>query len=385
MLQKIRTSRRISLTLALGLAACTDGPSGNNPVKDTRLGASVAWNERAVALIVARQPASNGQAAVSRILTYVSLAEYRAVLAAQAAAGTKPPSAAAAVSAASAAVLNSFFPLDTAATEAQLRSDLAALTTPFDAQYDISSGETLGRNVGAAAIAQAAQDNYLAVPVGTPPTGTQYWRSSNAAIVRSLHGTKPFFMTTPSQIRPPTPPALGSAAFTTALSEVRQISDTRTQAQTDLAIKWNTNTGTFTAGALNLIADSVLRSNKATELESARILALANTAAFDAQIACWDAKVFYWHPRPTHADTAIKLAIALPNHPSYPAGHSCITAGIMGVLIDAYASGRTTFERLIADAGLSRVYGGIHYRFDIDAGAAIGRGAATLALNGTLR
>ncbi|HJU73026.1 MAG TPA: vanadium-dependent haloperoxidase, partial [Gemmatimonadaceae bacterium] len=342
------------LVFALGILACGDSPTEPPPVEDNRLGASVQWNERAVGLVVTRQPTANGQAAVSRILTYVSLAQYRAVVAAQAASGSRKPSAAAAVGAASVAVLNFFFPLDSTATNAQLRSDVAALTTPFDAQHDIAAGETLGRTVGAAVLAQAAQDNYLTVPVGTPPTGAEYWRSSSAAIVRSLHGTKPFFLTSANQLRAAPPPAFGSAAFNTALAEVRSIADARTTQQTAMAVAWNTASGPFTAGALNLIADSVLRSKNSNELEAARILAFANTAAFDAQIACWDSKLHYWVIRPSQADTAIKLAIGLPNHPSYPSGHSCITGAIMGVLIDAFPGDRARLEQMIEDAGMSR-------------------------------
>lgn len=374
------------LAFALGTAACGTNESTAPDTEDGRLGSSVLWNERAVALIVTRQPTSNGQAAVSRILTYLSVAQYRAVVAAQAAAGeARPPSAAAAVGGASAAVLNSFFPLDVAATEAQLQSDLAALTAPNAGRSDIARGEALGRNIGSAVVGQAAQDNYGVAPTGTPPTGPGMWRSSAAAIVRSLHGTKPFFLTSVSQIRPPAPPQFGSSAFTTALAEVRRISDTRTQDQIALAVRWNTSSGPFTAGALNLIADSVIRSYGSNELEAARILAFANAAAFDAQIGCWDAKLHYWYIRPTQADSAIKLAIPLPNHPSYPSGHSCITAGIMGVLIDAFPRDRARFEAIINDAGMSRVYGGIHYRFDIDAGRDIGLAAAALALRGSLR
>ena len=372
------------LFFASTIMGCGDSPASPVPV-DSRLGVSVQWNERSVALIVARQPTSNGQAAVSRILTYVSLAQYRAVVAAQTAGGSRPPSAAAAVAGASVAVLNAFFPADTAASGAQLRADLASLSTPFDARFDIAAGEALGRTIGAAVLAQSAQDNYLTVSVGTPPAGAQYWRSSAAAIVRSLHGTKPFFLTSAAQLRPPPPPVVGSAAFTSALAEVRQIADTRTSDQTALALFWNTSSGTFTAGALNLKADSVLRGHNSNELEAARILAFANAAAFDAQIACWDAKVNYWYIRPSQADTAIKLAIVLPNHPSFPSGHSCITGGVMGVLADAFPSDRPTFERWIDDAGLSRVYGGIHFRFDIEAGRDIGRAAAALALRGSLR
>jgi membrane-associated phospholipid phosphatase len=375
-----------SILFAFAMLACGDDPTSATIPKDTRLGASVQWNERAIALVVARQPTSNGSAAVTRILTYVSLAQYRAVVAAQAASGgSRPPSAAAAVGVASVVVLNSFFPLDVSATEAQLRSALAALTTPFDAKHDIAAGEALGRTVGTAVLAQAAQDNYLTVPVGTPPIGPEYWRSSSAPIARNLHGTKPFFLTTASQLRSPPPPAFGSATFNAALAEVRRISDTRTAEQTAIAVEWGLTSGTFTAGVLNLIADSALRRHNSNELEAARVLAVANAAGFDAQIACWDTKMNYWFIRPSQADTAIKLAIALPNHPSYPSGHSCFTAGVMGVLIDAFPSDRAHFEQIIETAGMSRVYAGIHYRFDIEAGRAIGLATAALALKGSLR
>src|SRR4051812_13519097 len=104
------------LIAAMAAAACDGGQITDPNVASDTISTSAQWNKRAVALVVARQPASNGQAVVSRILTYVSVAQYRAVVAAKAAAGgAKPPSIAAAVGGASVAVLNSFFPLDSAA------------------------------------------------------------------------------------------------------------------------------------------------------------------------------------------------------------------------------------------------------------------------------
>jgi hypothetical protein len=52
----------------------------------------------------------------------------------------------------------------------------------------------------------------------------------------------------------------------------------------------------------------------------------------------------------------------------------------MTVLIDAFPSERPSLQEIITNAGLSRMYAGIHYRFDIEAGQGIGRGAAALAL-----
>ena len=114
--------------------------------------------------------------------------------------------------------------------------------------------------------------------------------------------------------------------------------------------------------------------------------------AFDALIACFDAKFAYWYIRPSQADPpnaetgspGITLAIPLPNHPSYPSGHSCITSAMMTSLSDAFPSERERLDALITITGLSRMYGGLHYRFDVEAGQVIGRGAAALARAGSL-
>jgi membrane-associated phospholipid phosphatase len=78
------------------------------------------------------------------------------------------------------------------------------------------------------------------------------------------------------------------------------------------------------------------------------------------------------------------LALALPNHPSFPSGHSCITSAIVNVLIDAFPKERERLESLITTIWLSRMYAGLHYRFDVEAGQAIGREAAALARAGSL-
>ena len=56
----------------------------------------------------------------------------------------------------------------------------------------------------------------------------------------------------------------------------------------------------------------------------------------------------------------------------------------MNVLIDAFPSERDSLQGIIRDAGLSRIYGGLHYRFDVEAGQTLGARAAALALAGTL-
>jgi membrane-associated phospholipid phosphatase len=117
-----------------------------------------------------------------------------------------------------------------------------------------------------------------------------------------------------------------------------------------------------------------------SEVEAARILAYANTAAFDAIIACFDTKFTYWFIRPTQADPGITTAVGLPNHPSYPSAHSCESGAFEGILVDAFPAEREEIEALVQQANMSRIIGGLHYSFDGQAGLAIGRETAHLAL-----
>ncbi|HEY5417366.1 MAG TPA: vanadium-dependent haloperoxidase [Gemmatimonadaceae bacterium] len=372
-------------------SACTDAPARVmqpttpqlDAVKFWEDNATTRWNRRATELF-GTTTLPNGQAAASRILTYLSIAQHRAALAAEASKdGSTHPSVSVAIGAASVVVLSQFYPLSAATLETQFDADLAAQGWPGRKNQDATSGEAVGRAVGAAVLAQAATDNYLAVVPPTQPPGPGKWAPLPNP-VRSLFGVRPFFLTSADQIRPGPPPAFGSAEYLAALAEIRGISDTRTTEQVSIAQTWAFGAAPFTAGAENLIADQLLAEHHRSEKDAARILAYANAAAFDAQIACWDAKFFYYFIRPTQADPAITVAVPLPNHPSYPSGHACITAAIMSVLMDAFPSERDRLEEIIEIAGLSRMYGGIHYRFDIDAGGAIGRQAAALALAGSL-
>jgi membrane-associated phospholipid phosphatase len=103
-------------------------------------------------------------------------------------------------------------------------------------------------------------------------------------------------------------------------------------------------------------------------------------AGFDASIGCFDAKFAYWLVRPSTVDPAITLAVPLPNHPSYISGHSCNTASYAAVFADAFPSERGQLDAMVEEAGLSRIYGGLHYRFDCVAGQVLGRQVASQVL-----
>ncbi len=91
-------------------------------------------------------------------------------------------------------------------------------------------------------------------------------------------------------------------------------------------------------------------------------------AMHDVGVGCWDAKYYYFNPRPSQLDPSIKTQIGIPNFPAYTSGHSTFSAAGAAVLSYLFPSGETSFGTMRDEAGISTLYGGIHYRSDIDAG-----------------
>jgi hypothetical protein len=362
-----------------GLAACSDPTrlaedptvTSDVAVAGVQGGSGVAWNNTATQLIATRLVTS--PALQIRILTYLSVAQYNAVIAVDRAreSGT-PASAGAAVAAASVVVLTSSFPADAALLESQLDAQV-----PDKSKENIASGESIGRQVGADVNAYAATDNFNLAPVPPIPVGPGYWTAAPTPIIIALNGTRPFGLTSPDQFRPAPPPAFGSAEYLEALAEIRRLSDNRTADQLAQAQLWAPRIAAW----MNQQAVGLIQANRLNERSATRVLALANMAAFDANIACWDAKFTYWLIRPSQADPAITLPIGLPNHPSYASGHSCNTASYAAVLSHFFPRDAARLQTMVVKAGLSRMYGGIHYRFDCEVGQDLGRKVAAYTLS----
>src|SRR4030095_11245656 len=140
-----------------------------------------------------------------------------------------------AVGAASVAILSDCFPWAAAALEAQFDDDLGAPGWPGAKNEDPVAGAAIGRAVAAQVLAQKATDNYYVESPGVPPGGDGYWIPAPTPIVRSLFGVRPFFLTSPDQLRPSPPPAFGFPEFRAALAEIRAISGTRTPEKVALA------------------------------------------------------------------------------------------------------------------------------------------------------
>jgi hypothetical protein len=347
---------------------------------------SVRWSAITREFISSKPAATKpNPVAALRAFAYLSLAQYRAVVAAQEPHGHHSrASAQGAAAAASAVVLSSLFPADAAFFESQLSAQEANVNESREVPNAFAAGEVIGRRVGAEVADLAQTDRFDAVWTGTAPTGPGYWSSDfdppRPPQLPLLGQMRPFFMGSGDQFRPPPPPAFGSPAFVAALEEVRRISDHRTPDQARIAEYWALTTGSLGAGFWNEEATRRIARYHLNERRAARVLALMHMAAMDANIACYDAKYTYWLIRPYRADPAITTPIPRPNHPSYPSSHACYSGASAYVLGALFPSDATELAAMADEAGESRLYAGIHYRFDKDAGLAIARQVAALVL-----
>ena len=195
---------------------------------------------------------------------------------------------------------------------------------------------------------------------------------------------RPWLLDSAAQFRPAPPPAYGSPTWKAALGEVQRVARERTPEQTRIAQLWNS---ADPWARWNDVASAALVRHHASDAEAARVFAVLNAGASDAITACFDAKYHYWSIRPSQADTTLVLAdsVDLPNFPSYPSGHSCSAGAFEGVLSHYFPQERAEFTRIANEQAMSRLYGGIHYRFDNDVGIALGQVVARHAVEAERR
>jgi hypothetical protein len=220
-------------------------------------------------------------------------------------------------------------------------------------------------------------------------------------------------MTSGSQFSPDGIPALTSAEYTAAFNEVKSLGDinsaTRTADQTNIALFWANGGGTATPpGHLNVLAAIVAQQRGNSLAENARLFAMLNVGMADAAIMAWDAKydTEFWRPitairagdtdgnPDTAADAAWTPLIVTPPFPSYVSGHSSFSGAAASVLKSFFGRDNiaftlpsenpavasrsfASFSQAAQESADSRLYGGIHWRFDNEDGLTAGKALGT--------
>ncbi len=180
-----------------------------------------------------------------------------------------------------------------------------------------------------------------------------------------------------SDLRPEPPPAYDSAQEGVELEELRRFQRTpKTNAD---AFFWEYGSG----GTRNYWFWNEQTTKKILEYRldanpprAARAYAVEAVAAHDAAVACWDAKYAYWAIRPFQLNPTFQTLFPTPNHPSYPAAHGTLSSAAAAALAYLFPRDAQALNALADAAGESRIWAGIHFRSDVNAGLALGRAVA---------
>jgi len=222
---------------------------------------------------------------------------------------------------------------------------------------------------------------------------------------------RPFAMPNAAACSLPPPPSFSEDPQSEFFKQAREVYDTRnalTAEQTIIARFWSddpglswTPPGHWVGIVLDLMQQRHLDAAKASEA-----LARVGIAIADGFIGCWHEKYHYDFIRPVtfikkNIDKSWDTLLITPPFPEYPSGHSSATGAateaLTAVFGDHFEFDDTTHERdglgvrhfisfkqAAEEAGISRLYGGIHFRAAIvqglQQGACIGRYAAALKM-----
>lgn len=251
---------------------------------------------------------------------------------------------------------------------------------------DTEAGAAIGRTVGALAVERAKTDGASAVWKPDIPAFEGSWKAArpfrNDIPLEPMAGTwKPWLMTSGDQFRPGPPPVYKSAQWQVEADEVVQVTANLTDDQVRIARFWADGAGTDTPpGHWVRLAIEMIRRDRLSLPDAARVLAHLGTAQADSFIACWDSKYFYWSGRPIGLIPGFASTVVTPNFPSYVSGHSTVSGASSVVLGHFFPGDGARLTAMAEEAALSRLYGGIHWRSDNEVGLVVGRQVGTLAV-----
>jgi len=278
-----------------------------------------------------------------------------------------------------------------------------------------ANGVAFGTLVADAVITLRKQDGWDRFVDYTPSSSVGEWQQTapmyDQAQLPQWGDLTPFGVSDIDAIIPSGPPSLTSDQWPTAFNEVKSLgsatSTTRNADQTQQARFWADGSGTATPpGHWNQIATQIATDKNLSLGENARLFATLNIAMSDSSIAAWKTKYAkeFWRPITAirEADTDSNAATAVdpnwspllitPPHPEYVSGHSTYSAAAARVLANYFGDNQsftttspglanvtrsyTSFSQAAAEAGRSRIYGGIHYEFSNQDGLSLGRSVA---------
>lgn len=190
------------------------------------------------------------------------------------------------------------------------------------------------------------------------------WEGIQPSIGLRASSMQPWGMSSASEFLPTKPPAPEDVFWQNQLAEVKEQMKQTTEEQKKAIFFWDEE-----GDWKKIPSDSMKGMEVRKQIEIRAALA---SAMLDAYIAVFNAKYTYLVRRPNQLDPNLKTVIATPNHPSYPAAHSAIASAAAAVLSTYFPEKKTEWDRLVKEAGLSRIQAGIHFPIDVQSGNELG-------------
>ncbi len=300
------------------------------------------------------------------------------------------------------------FPAHAATLDSERDTSLAAIP---DGQAK-DDGKAAGAAAAAAMIANRTGDGSAPEQSWTPPNTDPYeWQPTPSCASTGGRGAflhwrnvKPFGVDSSAQFRAEPPPELVNGSYANDFNEVHDVGDINsTQRPQDRADVAKFYAAQPPHHGWNLVAGKIASTRSDEVTTTARTLAVMNMSLSDAHITVFESKYLYrtWRPETaipradedgnqrTDQDLNFKPFIITPCFPGYPSAHGAGGGAARVVLERAY--GRKGHDFTVTDArapGIvlhytdlrditddvsdARVFGGIHFRYDQDAGNKMG-------------
>ena len=324
----------------------------------------------------------------------------------------QPPAGASAEAAAVAAahrVLATLYPKQTATLDAAKTVSLATIAEGKSKTDGVELGEFVANKI----LEWRKDDGANAEVTYTPTNQPGYWQpippDLKPASMPHWKNVKPFAMTKGSQFQIANMPTLTSEEYTAEFNKLKELgakdSKIRTADQSAIAKFWLDSAGTVTPpGHWNQIAADIAVRRGNTFEQNVRLFAVLNIALADASIIDGDQKYTFnrWRPLTgiqqadkdgnpqTTADANWTPLLNTPSSPAYVSGHSTFGGAADAVLTAFFGDNvsftavadtsvnlqpRTlkSFTEAAEEAGISRVYGGVHWPSDNRDGLKAGR------------
>ena len=368
------------------------------------------WNEIVVAVVADQPPTQmNRVAAITHLAVFDAVnavtGEYQPYLT-----KVNPASGASAEAAAIAAghgVLRHYLPDRAPMLDAARARSLSRIADGPAKAAGIAIGEASAARMIAARENDGSEPPEFYLPTSSNPGEWQLTADCppEGGVFLHWRNVRPFALHRADQFRPDPPPALNSGRYARDYKEVKTVggrdSTERPQDRTNVARMY---AAVGDAILWNLIARQLAAARHTSLSRNARTFALLNMALSDAGVSVLETKYHYnfWRPETaipaagsdgnekTDPDSAFVPFIGTPCFPSYPSGHASTSYAAREVLERIF--GRrghaivvstpdipdvileyTRLKDITSDIDDARVYGGIHYRFDQEAGADQGR------------